>query len=484
MIRPILRHGDSILHEPARAVEAITEGIERLVDDMIETMYAAPGVGLAAPQVGVPLRLFVVDISIGRDPAGLLVLINPEFVERDGMQLEEEGCLSVPGFEATVVRPARVVVKGLDRPGTEQTHEGTGPPRARVPARDGPPRRHALRRSSARHQTRSDRAQDSQALPRGQMVNTLRIVFFGTPEFAVPTLDALLGSPHPVVAVVTQPDRPRGRGRHTTAAPVKARALAAGVPVLQPERMKDPAFLEGLQALHADLGVVAAYGKILTDAVLATPRLGMINVHASLLPRYRGAAPVHRAIIAGERETGVTIMRVVKALDAGPMLATASRPISADETSDDVEHDLARIGAGLLLTSVDALARGPVQETPQDDAAASYAHRLTKEDGAIDWSQPAEQIHNRIRGLHPWPHAFTLWRGQRLILLRSAVLNEPSDLAPGTLLESAADRLVVATGRGRLLVRQLQAEGKRAMQTRDFLAGHALTVGDRFSAAP
>ena len=312
----------------------------------------------------------------------------------------------------------------------------------------------------------------------------LSIVFFGTPEFAVPTLDALLASRHHVVAVVTQPDRPRGRGHRTTAAPVKARALAAGVPVLQPERMKEPAFLAGLQALHADLGVVAAYGKILTDAVLAAPRLGCINVHASLLPKYRGAAPVHRAVVAGEHETGVTIMRVVTALDAGPMLAVVRRSIAADETSADVERALARVGAALLLTSVDALARGPVQETPQDDAAASYAPRLTKEDGVIEWGQSAEQIHNRIRGLHPWPHAFTFWRGQRLIVLKSAFSDDASGLAPGTLLESAADRLVVATGRGRLAVRQLQAAGKRAMQTREFLAGHALTVGERLSAAP
>jgi methionyl-tRNA formyltransferase len=161
----------------------------------------------------------------------------------------------------------------------------------------------------------------------------LRIVFFGTPAFAVPTLDALLHSRHTVVGVVTQPDRPRGRGQRMSDAPVKARAVAAGLLLLQPERMKDPAFLDALGALHADLGVVAAYGKILTDAVLATPRLGMINVHASLLPRYRGAAPVHRAIIAGEHATGVTIMRVVKALDAGPMLATVRMGIGPDETS-------------------------------------------------------------------------------------------------------------------------------------------------------
>src|SRR3954447_19039007 len=169
----------------------------------------------------------------------------------------------------------------------------------------------------------------------------LRIVFFGTPKFAVPTLDALLASRHTVVGVVTQPDRPRGRGQKTSDAPVKARAVAAGLPVLQPERLKDPAFMDALTALDADLGVVAAYGKILSDAVLATPRRGMVNVHASLLSRYRGAAPVHRAVIDGEAETGVTIMRVVKALDAGAIMATVRRPIGPDETSQEVERDLA-----------------------------------------------------------------------------------------------------------------------------------------------
>ena len=185
---------------------------------------------------------------------------------------------------------------------------------------------------------------------------SLRIVFFGTPAFAVPTLDALLGSRHQIAGVVTQPDRPRGRGQQVSDAPVKARAAAAHVPILQPERMRDPAFVKALAALQADLGVVAAYGKILTDEVLATPALGLVNVHASLLPKYRGAAPVHRAIVAGERETGVTIMRVVSALDAGPMLAAVRRPVGPDETSEDVERDLAAIGAKLLVSTVDAVA--------------------------------------------------------------------------------------------------------------------------------
>lgn len=312
----------------------------------------------------------------------------------------------------------------------------------------------------------------------------LRIVFFGTPDFAVPTLDALLRSHHTVAAVVTQPDRPRGRGQKTTDAPVKARALAAGVPVLQPARLKDDTFLDPLRALGADLGVVAAYGKILTETVLAIPRLGMINVHASLLPRYRGAAPVHRAVIEGERETGVTIMRVVKALDAGPMLATARRPIGPDDTSEQVERDLARAGADLLVAIVDAMAAGPVQETPQDDARATYAPRLTKEDGLIDWDQPAVRIHNLIRGLYPWPHAYTFLRGTRFILLKSSPFDDPHTAAPGTILEAAGDRLIVAAGAGRLAVRQLQAEGKRPLATRDFLAGHRFIVGDCFSGAP
>ena len=317
----------------------------------------------------------------------------------------------------------------------------------------------------------------------------LRVVFFGTPEFAVPTLEALLGSRHTVIAAVTQPDRPRGRGQKTSPAPVKARALMAGLPVLQPERLKDPAFMESLAALGADLGVVAAYGKILTDAVLATPRLGLINVHASLLPRYRGAAPVHRAVIAGERETGVTIMRVVKALDAGPMLSTVRRPIAPEDTSDEVERDLARLGAQLLVDTTDDIAAGRSRETPQDDAAATYAHRLTKDDGVVDWDWPADRVHNLVRGLHPWPHAFTFHQGRRFILRRSVVMSPAPEAPavpdpPGTIVEAAGDQLVVATGAGRLRLTEIQAEGKRPMTAREFLAGHRLAPGDRFSPNP
>jgi len=317
------------------------------------------------------------------------------------------------------------------------------------------------------------------------VMGKLRVAFFGTPAFAVPTLDALLSSKHAFVGVVTQPDRPRGRGQKLTHAPVKARALAAGLPILQPERLRDADFLSSFTSWQADLAVVAAYGKILGDALLALPRFGMINVHASLLPRYRGAAPVHRAVIAGEQETGVTIMRIVKALDAGTMLATARRNIGHDETSEEVERDLARLGAALLVDVVDRLALEPIVGTAQDDALATYAPRLTKNDGAIDWTAPAERIHNLVRGLHPWPHAYTFHEGHRLIVRRtSASADGPGTEGggePGTIVRAAEDDLLVQTGTGLLRIVEIQGEGRRPMPVREFLAGHRLLPGAALS---
>ena len=312
----------------------------------------------------------------------------------------------------------------------------------------------------------------------------LRVAFFGTPVFALPTLDALLRSRHEVVGIVTQPDRPRGRGQKPMDSPVKARARAAGVALFQPDRLVDPSFVRGLDELRLDLGVVAAYGKLLTDELLRLPRLGMVNVHASLLPRYRGAAPVHRAIIAGESVTGVTIMRVVKALDAGPMLASLTRAIGPEETSEEVERDLALLGAGLLVETLEAIAVGKAVETAQDDKAATYASRLTKADGAIDWSAPATRIHDLIRGLQPWPHAYTFLKEHRLILLASTVLHEEPAADPGTVLEARGDRLAVAASDGVVLVSKLQAEGKRPMTARDFLAGHPIAAGGRLTSRP
>jgi methionyl-tRNA formyltransferase len=317
------------------------------------------------------------------------------------------------------------------------------------------------------------------------MARSVRVIFFGTPAFAVPTLDALLASRHEVVAVVTQPDKPRGRGQSVSHAPVKARALLANIPILQPPTMKDPAFVETLATFGSDLGVVAAFGKILTDVVLATPRMGMINVHASLLPRYRGAAPVHRAVIAGEHETGVTIMRVVKTLDAGPMISTVRHRISPDETSDEVERELARLGADLLVSAVDIMADGPIVETPQDERDATYAARLTKADGLVDWSRSSEDVHNLVRGLHPWPHACSFAGARRVILLRTRpAVGNTTALPPGTIIAASGDDLRVACGSGAIQILSLQGEGTRPMSARDFLAGRHLTAGQRLTSAP
>ncbi|MGH9254478.1 MAG: methionyl-tRNA formyltransferase [Vicinamibacterales bacterium] len=312
------------------------------------------------------------------------------------------------------------------------------------------------------------------------MVDALRIVFFGTPEFAVPTLRTLLDSSHGVIGVVTQPDRPRGRGRQVSESPVKALAQARGLPVLQPDRLRNAAFTDTLRSWQPDLGVVAAYGKLIPEEILTLPRHGLINVHASLLPKYRGAAPVHRAIIDGEAETGVTIMRLEKMLDAGPMLAKAKRPIGPHETSDVVEHDLAVIGADLLVTVVDQIASGSHQEELQDFMLCSYAPRLTKEEGLIDWTLPASYIHNRVRGLYPWPHAYTYLDGTRLILLKTHVEEAPTDAPPGTILTVLRDALHVATGHeGRIAIDRVQLEGGRPLEVREFLAGHRIAPGAR-----
>ncbi len=318
-------------------------------------------------------------------------------------------------------------------------------------------------------------------------MSSLRVVFFGTPGFAVPTLRDLAATGHQVVAVVTQPDRPRGRGQKPSPSPVAAFAGSHGLPLMRPERIKDDAFLSAVEGLEADLGVVAAYGRILPARLLALPRLGLINVHASLLPRWRGASPIHRAVIAGDAETGVSIMRVVEALDAGGVFATSRRPIGPDETSEEVERDLAELGARLVLPVIDALADGTARDAPQDETLVTYAPRLTREDGEVRWDAPALAIHNLVRGLHPWPHAVTSLGGARIILHRTSVEPPggpwPGEAVPGEVL--AADRdgiLVMAGDRHALRILQVQAEGRRAVTAREFAAGARLQAGARFGA--
>ena len=311
----------------------------------------------------------------------------------------------------------------------------------------------------------------------------LRVAFFGTPGFAVPTLERLLDSPHPVVGVITQPDRPRGRGQQVSDGPVKSLARARGLPVLQPARLAQDQFAEEFSALNCDIGVVAAYGKILPDWLLATPRLGLINVHASLLPRYRGASPIHRAVIAGDEQTGVTIMRVVKALDAGAMFAATVVPIGPDDTTTIVEAQLAIRGADLLVRTLDEIDAGTAHETPQDEALVTYAPKLAKSEGRIDWSLPAASVHNLIRGLWPWPHAFSHLGDVRYILHRSRQSPLAAGAPSGTIVAaSAIDGLHVACGHGTVIeLLELQLEGKRVMSARDAMATKGLIAGAQFT---
>jgi methionyl-tRNA formyltransferase len=308
----------------------------------------------------------------------------------------------------------------------------------------------------------------------------LRIVYFGTPEFAVPTLRRLMDSDDEVVTLVSQPDRPRGRGHHVSTTPTKLVAVERGVPVLQPVRLRDEQFLQQIRALRPDLGVVAAYGRLLPDELLGIPRLGMINVHASLLPRWRGAAPVHRAVIAGDSETGITIMRVVKELDAGPMFAKVVRPIGADETSVDVERDLAECGAELLTRVVRAMAEGRATETEQDTSLVTYAPKIEKAEGAVEWSLPAERLHNLARGLQPWPLVSGRIAGNRVLIHKTAVTTAITPDKPGTIVRAEGDRFEVAAGDGRVLrLLVVQPEGRRPMTSREFLAGRSVPPGTR-----
>lgn len=316
------------------------------------------------------------------------------------------------------------------------------------------------------------------------VISPLRVIFFGTPAFAVPTLTRLVASRHTVAAVVSQPDRPKGRGHHLAPTATKEAALAAGIAVRQPERLREPAFLEEMAALRADVGVVAAYGKLLPDSLLAVPRLGMINVHGSILPRWRGAAPVHRAVIAGDAETGVTIMRVVRELDAGAMFSIVRRPIGIDDTSIEIERDLAEMGADLLLETVDALAAGRATETPQPADGITYAAKLTKAESSVPWTLPAADIHNAVRGLQPWPLVSARLAETRVLLHRTVLTDEVSGQSPGTIARVDADSIAVVAGDGRVLrLLELQPDGRRVMRAREFLAGRRVTAGTRIETA-
>lgn len=303
----------------------------------------------------------------------------------------------------------------------------------------------------------------------------MRVVFMGTPAFAVPTLDALVAAGHEVLGVVAQPDRPVGRGQQLASPPTVQRARALGLEVRQPKAVRTGAFPEWLETCGAELAVVVAYGRILTPRLLAAPRRGCVNVHASLLPRYRGAAPIQWAVVNGETETGVTTMKMAEGLDTGDMLLKASTPIGPDEDAEALATRLSVLGAALL---VDTLARlDEIVPERQDDALATFAPLLTKEHGVLDWGRPAAALHDQIRGLRPWPGTTTTLRGEALKVSRARVLTRDGSAGtPGEVL--AGPGLVVACGQGTLEIVEAQAPGKRVQPGRDLVNGLRIRPGE------
>ena len=305
--------------------------------------------------------------------------------------------------------------------------------------------------------------------------NPWRLIFLGTPQFAVPSLAALLEAGEEVVAVITQPDRPRGRGQKVSPSPVKELALSRGLNVLQPVRLKDPDFVAILKDLAPELMVVTAYGRILTHEMLALPRVGFLNVHASLLPRHRGAAPINWALIRGDQETGVTIMWVTYEVDTGPILLQERVPIDPEDNAGTLAVKLAERGGALLVKALEKLRRGEGQKIPQPETGVTYAPPITPEMRLIHWEQSAPEVANWIRGLDPRPGAYTLWKGQRLGLFGGRV-EQPDDraAAPGTALDLAQGRVEVACGQGTVSVKELQLAGHKRMPAEAFLRGQPL----------
>jgi methionyl-tRNA formyltransferase len=307
-----------------------------------------------------------------------------------------------------------------------------------------------------------------------------RIVFFGTPSFALPTLRRLLEGSDQVVGVVTQPDREKGRGRKVVISPVKGLTLQHGLIPLQPERVKEEAFQEAVRGLQPDLIVVVAYGQILPKSILNIPKYGAVNVHASLLPKYRGAAPIAWAVLNGEKVTGVTTMVMDEGMDTGDILLQTEIPIGDEETCETLHDRLAFSGAQLLLETLEKMKTGNIRPIPQDHSKATYAPLLKKEDGHIDWKKEAKEIDHQIRAFNPWPGAFTKL-GDRLLKIYKGEIREgkPTGKA-GAVVWVGSDFIEVEAGKDSFLIQEVQLEGRRRMTTREFLSGHPLPVGTVF----
>lgn len=305
----------------------------------------------------------------------------------------------------------------------------------------------------------------------------MRIIFMGTPEFAVQVLEAIVKAGHEVVGVYTQPDKPKGRGKSMQYTPVKEKALEYNIPVFQPEQVRQPEVVEEMKKLEPEVIVVVAFGQILPETILNLPPLGCINVHASLLPKYRGAAPIQRVIIDGEKESGVTTMYMAKGLDTGDMIEKMVVPIDPKETGGTYHDKLAAAGARLCLSTLQKLADGTAPRIPQDDELSCYAHMLNKSMGELDFQKPAEELERLIRGLNPWPSAYTRLDGKTLKIYEADVIEEEGTAEPGTVTAVDKKSFTVQCNPGALRITSLQLEGKKRMETAAFLLGYRITTG-------
>ncbi len=451
--------GDPVLEGESRPVTRFNRSLGKLLDKMAATMYHQRGVGLAAVQVGVPQRIVVVDYG-----EGLMDLVNPEITHRAGSEKGFEGCLSVPGYMGEVARPTEVTVTAQDREG-ERVFVDVEGWAARVLCHE------------IDHLDGNLFIDRSEEIVRMDPRTRLRVVFMGTPEFAAIVLHEMIDANCAVVGAVTAPDRPRGRGQRPAPSPVKTLALESRIPVLQPETSADDAdLLRHLTWLEPDLIVTAAYGQILKKEILDLPRLGCINVHASLLPRYRGAAPIQRLLMDGETETGVTIISMDEGMDSGPILLQCALPVLDEDDAGTLHDRLAALGGDMVLEVMDALARGGIESEAQDHDLATYAPKISRGETEIDWSRTARDVVNQVRAFAPRPGAWTRWRGDRIKILLAS--EDDGSGGVGEVLTVAPEGIRVGTGDGTCVLGRIQVPGRRPIPVEEFVNGYDMKPGE------
>jgi methionyl-tRNA formyltransferase len=468
-IHEIRRFGDPVLRKVSRPVPRVNNAVRKVLDDMLETMRNASGAGLAAPQIGVSKRLVVIDIG-----EGPLFLVNPEIVSRsEETQTGIEGCLSLPGYVGEVERPLRVSVRALDRDGHSVWVDGEGYlARALCHEIDHLDGILYSDRASTISEVKEEEPEDGSRDEEGNE-REIRAVFMGSPEFALPSLDELVSAGVKVELVVTQPDRPFGRKQELLATPVKRRAIELGIPVLTSERVSEPHIVEKILAIKPHFVIVVAFGQKLPKEILHAPQLGCLNLHPSLLPKYRGGNPIQRAVMNGDEVTGVSIIHMSERMDAGDIALKKEVPIGPNETFGTLEKRLASVGAHALREVVYLMTLGQIPRTPQDESRASLAPHLSRGEEVIDWTRPALEVHNLVRGLSPRPGAVTYLDGKRIKIWQTRMPSGPSrgSRAPGSIIGVEGESLLVECGDSPIAVTEVQPEGRSIMSASAFLMG-------------